>query len=171
MTIKTAGIFLIAAGIFLAGREWERQKQSCVHELEYFYRLLQFLEQEIVYRQTKLPAALIRFSEYAKGKTAVFASLLVEKLKKRQEAAPILWSECISEIYGRGFCKEELRVMEQAGYAFSFWQKQMISEQTELDRQRLWELWQQKQGQFQKDCHLFRCLFAAASLFVVIVLI
>ncbi len=156
----------------MAGREWEKQKASCVHELEYFYRFLQFLEQEIVYRQTKLPVALARFGEYAKGDAAAFAALFAEKLKTCQEPAPILWNESIRQIYGRkGMEKEELRIMEQAGTAFSLWQKQMISEQTKLDRQCLWELWQRKQAQFQKDSHLFRCLSVAASLFAVILLI
>ena len=170
--MKTAGIFLIAAGILLAGQEWEKYKSICVRELEYFYRFLQFLEQEVVYRQAKLPLALEHFRNYAGGDSAAFALLLAEKINTEQDTVAVLWRDAVKEIYGKkGFEKEELRIMETAGNAYSLWQKERIGEQSELDRKCLWELWRRREQQFQKDRRLFRCLSAAASLFAVILLI
>lgn len=156
----------------MTGREWEKQKRECVYELEYFYRLLQFMEQEVVYRQTALGAALEHFLAYAKGKCAVFAALLMRMLETEQESVDILWRDAVGKVYGQsGLGREEIRILESSGNSFSLWQKEMIGEQSSLDRKCLWELWQRRNEQFQKDCRLFRCLTAAASLFVVILLI
>lgn len=172
MSVKTAGILLIAAGILLLGREWEKRKTDCVREMEYFYRFLRYLEQEITCRQTLLLAALERSGPYVRGLAHRLSQQLMACLETRQEPFGQIWEELTEDIYGgMGLAAEELQVMKQAGAAFAFAQKEMIGSQTGLDQACLWRLLEERRERLRRDCHLSRCLSVMASLFVILILI
>lgn len=172
MSVKTAGILFLSAGILLLGREWEKRKTDCVREMEYFYRLLRYLEQEITCRQTLLSAALERSGPYVRGLAYRLSQQLIDCLETRQEPFDRIWEELTEDIYGQiGLAPEELQIMKQAGAAFAFSQKEMIGSQTGLDQACLWRFLEERRKRLQKDCYLLRCLSVMASLFVILIFI
>ena len=168
--MKTAGIILIAAGILLSGREWEKRKRSCVRELERYLRLLSYLEQEITYRQTPRPSALKSFMSYGEGIAAEFAEKVREGLIQSRKSMPEIWEEAAELYHGLGFTAEELGRIRQAGTAFSLPRREMIGCQSRTDQKYLQQLLEARRSGLEKDCRLFRWLSVMASLLAVILL-